>query len=315
MRRLPRRLDGGCDRYDEREKGRLQDVEWDRMLGTIDTKRRSRLCSIGMAREPDCRDELLVPVDVRSAPLPPEVGLSPPRFFPPPTETTVDGLLCVGGRLAAEWLLDAYRHGIFPWPMWENDPVAWWSPDPRAIIELDAFRIPRRLRRTLRSGTFHVTCDRDFAGVIRGCATACGRAGNTWLTAPMIEAYIHMHALGHAHSVEVWCSHPFPLDEAPHPTPLPMGVGMGLVGGTYGIAIGGLFAGESMFYRVRDASKVALASLVQHLRGRGYQLFDIQQWTPHTGRLGAIEIPRVEYLRRLARVVDLPVTFGDAPCG
>jgi leucyl/phenylalanyl-tRNA---protein transferase len=192
--------------------------------------------------------------------------------------------------------LDAYSHGIFPWPMWENEPIVWWSPEPRAIFELDAFLISQRLKRTLRCGNFTVTCDRDFAGVIRGCATAAGRRGNTWLTPAMIEAYCRMHTLGHAHSIEVW------NDKQ-------------LAGGTYGIGIGGLFAAESMFYRVRDASKVALAHLVAHLGARGYQLFDIQQWTPHTGSLGAVEISRDEYLRRLARAIDLPVTFGEILCG
>jgi leucyl/phenylalanyl-tRNA--protein transferase len=176
--------------------------------------------------------------------------------------------------------------------MWENEPIAWWSPDPRAIIELDRFHISRRLRRTLRSEFFQATIDRDFGGVIRGCATSKGRRGNTWLTPSMIDAYRRLHELGHTHSVEVWHAGR-------------------LVGGTYGVAIGGLFAAESMFYKVRDASKVAVAYLVAHLRSRGYQLLDIQQWTPHTGRMGAVEISRREYLCRLARVVDLPFTFGD----
>ena len=249
-----------------------------------------------MAREPHSVDDLLVPADVIRQPMPADIGLLAPRFFPPPTATTQEGLLCVGGRLTTNWLLDAYSHGIFPWPMWENEPIVWWSPDPRAIFELNAFHISRRLARTLRRERFAATCDRDFGGVIRGCATAAGRSGNTWLTPAMIEAYCRMHALGHAHSVEVW-------QEGR------------LVGGTYGIAIGGLFAAESMFYRVRDASKVALAHLLAHLNLRGYQLFDIQQWTPHTGSLGAIEISRDVYLRRLARVINLPVTFGDVLCG
>jgi leucyl/phenylalanyl-tRNA--protein transferase len=245
-----------------------------------------------MAREPDNFDELLVPLDVDSTPLARDVGLSAPRFFPPPTATTPEGLLCVGGQLSPDWLLDAYRHGIFPWPMWENEPVAWWSPDPRAIVELDGHHISRRLRRTLRSGRFQATIDRDFAGVIHACAESPGRHGNTWLTPGMISAYRQMHELGHAHSVEVW------QDGR-------------LAGGTYGIAVGGLFAAESMFFLVRDASKVALAYLVAHLHARGYQLLDIQQWTPHTGTMGAIEISRVQYLRRLARAVDLPITFGN----
>jgi len=218
-------------------------------------------------------------------------ALPPSAFFPPVQGADPDGLLALGGSLAPEWLLDAYQHGIFPWPINEDAPIAWWSPDPRAIIELDRFHISRRLRRTLRSGRFEVTCDRDFAGVIRGCATAQGRIGHTWIVPAMIGAYTRMFELGHGHSVEAW-------DEGR------------LVGGTYGLAIGGLFAAESKFYRVRDASKVALAHLVSHLRARGYRLFDIQQLTPHTARLGAIEIPRKMYMRRLAQALALPVTFG-----
>jgi leucyl/phenylalanyl-tRNA--protein transferase len=246
-----------------------------------------------MAREPHNSDDLFLPVGIEYVPLPADVRLSPSTYFPPPTATTPDGLLCVGGRLSPEWLLDAYRHGIFPWPMWEDEPVAWWSPDPRAIFELDAFHVSRRLQRTIRSGLYCVTVDHDFAGVIHGCATAGDREGNTWLTPAMIAAYRRMHELGHAHSVEVR------LNDV-------------LVGGTYGIAIGGLFAAESMFYRERDASKMALVHLVTHLRERGYELFDIQQLTPHTASMGAAEISRIAYLRRLTRVVDLPVTFGDA---
>jgi leucyl/phenylalanyl-tRNA---protein transferase len=276
-----------------------------------------------MAREPHDADDLFVPVDVDYQPLPQEIGLSPPRFFPPPTATTHDGLLCVGGRLEQEWLLDAYRHGIFPWPMWDDEPIAWWSPDPRAVIDLDGLHISRRLRRTLRSGKFHATCNRDFEAVIRSCGSAGDRSQSTWLTPAMIAAYCRMHELGHAHSVEVWSSHPLPQVEGrsegewpngPHPNPLPRGEGI-LVGGTYGIAIGGLFAAESMFCQERDASKVALVHLVAHLKARGYQLLDIQQWTPHTGSLGAVEIPRVEYLRRLVIATGLPVTFGQQLAG
>ena len=130
-----------------------------------------------------------------------------------------------------------------------------------------------------------MTRDVDFAGVIRGCAMAPGRLNQTWLTPEMIDAYIRLHELGHAHSVEVWHEHE-------------------LAGGVYGVAIGGLFAAESKFYRVRDASKVALVHLVEHLRERGYTLLDIQQLTPHTARLGAMAIPRVEYLARLAKAID-----------
>jgi leucyl/phenylalanyl-tRNA--protein transferase len=250
----------------------------------------------GMAREPNSSDELFVPLDADARPMPADIGLPLSRFFPPPTSTTPEGLLCIGGRLAPEWLLDAYAHGIFPWPMWEDEPIAWWSPDPRAIIELDGLRVSRRLERTIRSGKFRVTCDQDFAGVIHGCATAGDRTGNTWLTPAMIAAYRWMHALGHAHSVEVW--------EAER-----------LVGGTYGIAIGGLFAAESMFHFERDASKVALAHLVSHLEACKFRLLDVQQWTEHTGSMGAIEISREDYLRRLALAVQLPVSFARKPIG
>jgi len=216
----------------------------------------------------------------------------PPKFFPPPSESTPDGLIAVGGDLGPEHLLDAYRHGIFPWPVYEDEPMLWWSPDPRAVLPLDGLHISRRLQRTLRSGKFHVTCNQAFAEVLAGCAKGPGREGGTWLNDEMIAAYIEMHRLGHAHSIEVW------QDSK-------------LAGGVYGIAIGGLFSAESMFYRQRDASKVALANLVAHLKIRGYQILDVQQWTPHTGRMGAVEISRDEYLNRLAVAVEQPVTFGD----
>lgn len=245
-----------------------------------------------MARKPTELDTLYVPAGIDYRPLPADIRLSEPRFFPPPTASTEDGLVCIGGRLAPEWLLDAYSHGIFPWPMWEDEPIAWWSLDPRAIFELDGFHTSRRLQRTLRSGKFTVTHNRDFRGVIQGCATAAGREEGTWLTPSMLAAYCRMHELGHAHSVEMWHEGK-------------------LAGGIYGIAIGGLFAAESMFYRVRDASKAALAHLIAHLRERGYTLLDVQQLTPHTASLGAKEIPRVEYLRRLAHAIPLPVTFDD----
>ncbi|MEM8943919.1 MAG: leucyl/phenylalanyl-tRNA--protein transferase [Planctomycetota bacterium] len=214
----------------------------------------------------------------------------PSQFFPPPTESTPDGLVAVGGDLSPSRMLDAYRHGIFPWPVCEEDMMLWWSPDPRAILPLDGLHISRRLRRTLRSGKFRVTSDQAFDEVIVACASGPGREGGTWLTDEMIEAYVRLHRLGHAHSVEVW------HDDQ-------------LVGGTYGIAIGGLFAAESMFYRVRDASKVALAHLVSHLSATGYQLLDVQQWTPHTGRLGVVEISRADYLQQLQTAVALPVRF------
>jgi leucyl/phenylalanyl-tRNA---protein transferase len=215
---------------------------------------------------------------------------SPEEFFASPELVSPEGLVGVGGSLDPDWLLYAYRHGIFPWPT-GSGRLAWWSPDPRAIFELGALRVSRSLARTVRGGKFRVTCDRDFAGVMAGCATAQGRARGTWITPAMRGAYEALHALGHAHSVEVWHA-----DQ--------------LAGGTYGVAIGGLFAAESMFYVVRDASKVALVHLLNHLRSRGYTLLDIQQLTSHTARLGASEIPRREFLARLARAVEQPLEFG-----
>jgi leucyl/phenylalanyl-tRNA---protein transferase len=214
-------------------------------------------------------------------------------LFPNPDSADSGGLVYVGGALEPDWLLDAYRRGIFPWPIIPRlRKMQWWSPDPRAIFELDRFHVSRRLERTCRSGQFTVTSDRDFAGVMRGCASAQSRRWNTWLTGEMMAAYERLFELGHAHSVEVWHE-----DR--------------LAGGTYGVTIGGLYAGESMFYHARDASKVALVHLVRHLRERGYQLFDIQQLTPHTQSLGAIEIPRRDYLRRLADAVERAVAFGS----
>lgn len=218
--------------------------------------------------------------------------LPPSRFFPPAERADPEGLLGFGGQLTPEWLLDAYSHGIFPWPVGRDDlPVPWFSPDPRAIIELDGLYVSRRLRRTCRSGRFEATCDRDFTGVMRGCAEGPGRLGGTWITRAMVAAYTRLHKLGHAHSVEVWHEG-------------------SLAGGVYGVSVGGLFAAESMFYRVTDASKVALVHLVTHLRARGFSLLDIQQLTPHTARLGAVEIPRREYLERLADALSQPASFG-----
>lgn len=222
-----------------------------------------------------------------------QAELPPSRFFPPAESADLQGFIGAGGRLSPEWLLDAYRHGIFPWPVEDlDDPPLWWSLDPRAIIELDGLHVSRRLRRTCRSGRFRVTSDQGFQGVIEGCAIGPGREGETWITPRMIDAYTRMFELGHAHSVEVW-------EEGR------------LAGGLYGLAIDGLFAAESMFYRVSDASKVALVRLVEHLAARGYRLLDIQQLTPHTARMGAIEISRAEYLRRLADALAVDVSFGD----
>jgi leucyl/phenylalanyl-tRNA--protein transferase len=197
------------------------------------------------------------------------------------------GLVAVGGDLAPKTLIRAYASGVFPW-FDENSPICWWSPDPRAIFELDGLRLSRRFARTLRSGRFRCTIDRAFDRVMLGCAD---RPEGTWITAGMLDAYQRLHRLGLAHSVEVW-------------------QGNQLAGGIYGVALGGFFAGESMFTRSRDGSKVALAYLMEHLRQRGFLLFDIQMLTAHTTRLGATEIARQEYLRRLAVALRQRVRFS-----
>jgi len=208
--------------------------------------------------------------------------------FLEPELADADGLVGVGGDLSPERLVHAYRHGIFPF-FDENSPVLWWSPDPRAIFELDGLHISRRLARTIRSGRFHVTVNTAFVEVMRGCSRRPG--DGVWITDDMITAYTELHRLGHAHSVEVWHG----------------GV---LAGGLYGVAVGGLFAGESMYTVVRDASKVALAFVVSRLRERGFRLFDVQFLNDHTQRMGATEIPRREYLRRLKRALEVNPSFA-----
>ncbi|MGC4006938.1 MAG: leucyl/phenylalanyl-tRNA--protein transferase [Pirellulales bacterium] len=199
----------------------------------------------------------------------------------------------VGGRLSPEWLLDAYRHGIFPWPLIADYPqMLWWSPDPRGVMEYDDFYCSKRLARTLRQSRFRVTSDRAFAEVLAGCAMAQDRADATWLTPEMRAAYGELHNLGYAHSVEVW------LDDE-------------LVGGTYGVAVGGVFSAESMFHTATDASKVALATLLPHLRKQGFVMVDIQQLNSHTESLGGTEIPRRDYLQRLGAALRLQIKFGE----
>lgn len=213
-----------------------------------------------------------------------EVPWIPPELGEP------EGLVGVGGDLDPATLLRAYADGVFPW-FSDGDPVLWWSPDPRAVIELDGLHVSRRLARTIRGGKFRVTADRAFEAVMRGCGE--DREEGTWVTAEMLAGYTELHRLGHAHSVEVWR-------------------GEELAGGIYGVAVGGLFAGESMFHRVTDASKVALVSLVERLRRRGFVLFDVQMTTDHTARMGAVNIPRTDYLRRLRAATKLQnISFLD----
>ena len=221
------------------------------------------------------------------APTPRPVPLPACRFgFPDPARADAEGLLARGGDLAPATLIAAYRRGIFPWP-YEDGPVLWWSPDPRAILPLEALHVSRRLARTLRQGRFRLTLNAAFAAVVDGCAARA----ETWITVSMRQAYVRLHALGWAHSVEVWA------DGA-------------LAGGLYGVAVGGLFAAESMFHDARDASKIAVVGLVEHARRVGVTLLDVQVLSPHLATLGALTVPRAEYLARLAVAVRRSVTFA-----
>lgn len=207
--------------------------------------------------------------------------------FPDPCRADAEGLVAVGGDLSVPRLLLAYRSGIFPWTV---DPVTWWSPDPRAIFELDGFHVSRSLRRVIRGGAFEITRDRAFREVMEGCAEPAPGRRSTWITEEFVEGYTQLHAQRHAHSLECWREGR-------------------LAGGIYGVAQGAFFAGESMFHRVSDASKVALYHLLNHLRSRGFVLFDIQMLTPITARLGGRTIRRSEYLRRLADALAKPANF------
>jgi leucyl/phenylalanyl-tRNA--protein transferase len=186
-------------------------------------------------------------------------------------------------------LVRAYREGIFPMAL-EDGEIGWFSPDPRAILPLDTFRVPARLARLVRQRRFEVSVDRSFEAVMRACADR-GDEG-TWISEGIVESYVALHRLGLAHSVEVR------QDET-------------LVGGLYGVHLGGAFFGESMFHRVTDASKVALVALVDRLRRRGFLVLDVQWTTPHLRQFGAIEIPRRRYLTLLHEALGKDCTFGD----
>ena len=192
-----------------------------------------------------------------------------------------DGLLAVGGDLSAERLLNAYRHGIFPWYS-SGQPILWWSPDPRMVFDVESFRLPSRFARSLRKSSWRLRADSCFSEVIRNCAQVprAGQGNGTWILPEMEQAYETLHQLGHAHSVEVF-----------H--------GERLVGGIYGVAVGRMFCGESMFSLEPGGSKVALAGLVRLLRGWGWPLIDAQLENAHLSSLGGERLPRSEFLRRL----------------
>ena len=205
----------------------------------------------------------------------------------PAVETALrepNGLLAAGGDLTPARLLDAYRHGIFPW-FSPGDPVLWWSPDPRMVLIPAEFKLSRSLTKTIRNGGFEMRMDTAFETVMRACAAPRPGQNGTWIQEGMISAYCALHELGYAHSVETWRNGE-------------------LVGGLYGISIGRMFYGESMFSREANASKVALAHLARQLERWGFGLIDCQMNTPHLASLGAREIPRTEFVERLQELVN-----------
>ncbi len=214
-------------------------------------------------------------------------------MFPPVDGSDPDGPVAVGGDLEPGTLLAAYRAGLFPMPLGRRHRIGWWSPDPRGVLPLDGLVVSRSLRRSLRR--YEVRVDTAFVDVMVACADPSREHG--WIDADVVEAYSRLHDLGWAHSVEAWDD-----DE--------------LVGGLYGVSIGSFFAGESMFHRAQDASKVALVHLVEILREGTDPLLDVQWSTPHLASLGVVEISRAEYLERARRAMDGPVPRGfDDPLG
>jgi leucyl/phenylalanyl-tRNA--protein transferase len=218
--------------------------------------------------------------------------LDPEQSFPPVHRALREpnGLLAAGADLSVPRLLTAYRHGIFPWYS-EGQPILWWSPDPRMVLVPRELEISRSLRKRLRKHDCDVRADTCFADVMRACAEPrTGQAG-TWITPDMLAAYVDLHASGHAHSIETW------IDGE-------------LAGGLYGVALGSVFFGESMFTRATDASKIALAHLARQLDLWNFGLIDCQMVTPHLASLGAREIPRKDFMRALSELVNYPTRIG-----
>lgn len=224
------------------------------------------------------RRPFVYPVEVSEKLEFPLLGEPYIEFGPP-------GLVALGGDLSIPRMLLAYRSGIFPWSV---NPISWWSPHQRGIIEFSKFHVGQTLRRVIRQQPFELTANRAFRQVMEACATT--RQLGNWISPEMIDAYSALHEAGHAHSVECWLEGK-------------------LVGGIYGVAIGGMFAAESMFYRKSNASKIALVKLIETLRQSGFSLIDVQMVTPTTEAFGAVEIARREYLSRLKKAVSLPVKF------
>jgi len=217
------------------------------------------------------------------SPAPPAEGTARPDESDWP-----EGLVAVGGDLDPDRLVRAYRSGVFPWS--SSPAVTWWSPDPRAVFDLATYRPHRSVGKTIRRNAWRFTTDQAFEDVMRACAAPTPDRPSTWISEEFVTAYTTLHRRGLAHSVEVW-------------------EGDALVGGLYGVTLGGFFGGESMFRRRTDASKAAVGHLVAHLRAQGFVLLDAQVPTPHLVTLGAIEIPRATYLARLREALKKPARF------
>jgi leucyl/phenylalanyl-tRNA---protein transferase len=210
--------------------------------------------------------------------------------FPPPHLATKEGLIAIGGDLSPARLLKAYATGIFPWYS-EGDPILWWSPDPRMILYPQEIKISRSLKKSIRQSRFKITLDARFAEVIHACAEPRKSGKGTWITAAMVSAYIRLHEMGYAHSVEVWCN-----DR--------------LAGGLYGVSLGGCFFGESMFSAVSNASKTALAGLCGFLIEHDFDFIDCQMTTAHLDSLGGRAIPRSHFLKKLKKSLRKPSLKG-----
>ena len=222
----------------------------------------------------------MIPWLTADAPFP-----SVSRALPDP-----NGLLAAGADLSVRRLLDAYRRGIFPWYS-DGQPVLWWSPDPRMVLFPSEFVVSRSLRKRLKRDDYEIRCDTVFTRVMRECAAPRDGHAGTWITPEMLTAYAKLHKRGYAHSVETW-------------------IRGQLVGGLYGVAIGKMFFGESMFSRVTDGSKIAIAHLVRQLERWQFEMIDCQMATTHLASLGARQIPRAEFMLKLMKLVNCPATYG-----